>query len=262
MPAAILLCLEETLPLILGVPIRWSASDTVRGDLGRTELLPLPKPVRPRLGPPLRWDSPEALSSLATLQSRYLAFLVETAPSDPEQRHPLAVNILRILNASAIEVASEALYLGVQTESILRTYFADQGQQTQAFTDAVDELVEYIGLHQSQDSHLVSRAQNMINGMKGQNPRTALNALVSAGTLATAHVQAWNAVRHQAAHGIETSSPTPVLVGHCNMVHQLVLLLVCRLIGFSSHLTDYTRLGWPTLSVADIVTGHQPEPLG
>jgi hypothetical protein len=242
LPPDLELRLEELLTFTLGIRVQWAMYATSAYEQERQVLLPFSAGAsRSRRRPPLEWSKFEALDDLCELQGRYLDFLLRTSPRRGRY-HPLSVRVARVLTAAAQDVENEALALGVQIEGLVRDYFAVYGTPPATDLEAIEDLLNH--LESCSGNSLLPRVRNMVEQMKGSNPRRAMQRLVQEGVLEERHRKAWDA-RNVSAHGLTSSDPVPVIADRSTVAHQAMLLLIFHLIGYTKRFTDYTTLDWP-----------------
>ncbi len=246
LPPEIGVRLEEGLTLVLATPVNWLVEQTSSGDLKTVTVNSRSRVTgEPRLGPPLVTRGIEARFDCGVLLARYLAHAL-ARPLAENERHPLAVSIAKVLRASGSTLEDESLALATEVESIVRSHFFDRGKSpcdfVKAIGDALKHLAQWAG-----PNDVRRRIEGALNGMTGQNPRTALRTLATEGVISERHVDAWEAIRHQATHGLRSSKTARETVAKNDVVYQLLLLLVFHVLGYTGRFTDYTTKGWPPI---------------
>lgn len=242
--------LEEGFTLVLSTPIYWiveqAVSDneltvTIRNQLQR-------RLGKPRLPPPLHTRQPAGFEHCGVLFDRYVSWAMAHPPAEGRFTS-LALMFTRVLRASTGVLEDEAIALSTQVERLVREHFADRGKSSSSFLDAVAKVLEHLAtwVGPAEYRHRFERA---ISQMQGMNPRTALRQLVEEGLIAKRHIDAWEAIRHTEVHGLQTSRSPREQLAMNDLVHQLFLLLVFRIIGYAGPLTDYTTKGYPVVESA------------
>ena len=256
LPPQITARLGEGLTFVLGAPIEWLVEQENSGNESTVTINTRARVTgEPRLQSPLNTRTFEARTDSGTMLARWLAYVLEHPPKENE-RHPLAVSIAKVLRASAGALEDESLALATEVESLVRTHSQDRGVATPAFIKAIADALKHLA-QWTGPANVRDRVTNAVNGLTGTNPRTALKVLAKDGIISDRHVRAWEGIRHQAAHGIRSSKSGREVVAMNDVVHQLLLLLVFRIIGYDRRLTDYTTVGWPLTTVSECA---QPKP--
>ena len=241
--------LEEALWFLTARPVLWLTLREVKKGMGRLCIRPVETdPLRPRVGPPLHPShdtSCEDSSGLLMLYLSHVQYFIE------EYFHPLSVAIRNVLRASAATIHDEALALSVSVETILRLYFETEGEPDEntklQVKGALKHMKKWDGEHDVK--HRISTA---IGQIKGTNPRSALRKLVDNGVVKVEHRDAWERLRHPAAHGWVTDIDIHDLEPLCDRVFQLMAILIFVIIDYEGEMTDYCS--------HDVSSVHFPRP--
>ncbi len=132
----------------------------------------------------------------------------------------------------------------MEVESLLRQYFEAEGFPPQDDVAAAEAAAKHLAEWDGPVA-IKQRVQTCIGNLKGASPRTALRRLAERGVVAADHLEAWERVRHPAAHGLRGDDDMRELVARCDRVHQLLFLLVFHLVGYQGRFTDHCAPGWP-----------------
>lgn len=144
-----------------------------------------------------------------------------------------------MLRASSSVIEDEALTLSVEVEGIVARYFGEIGLPDSESRAQLKEAVQYIGeWGGDKQAPIRKRIVEMVGNLAGPSARTSLNRLVDAGVLERVHVDTWKNLRNQAAHGARSSASIIELVTACDIVYQLMLLLIFNLVGYGLRFSD------------------------
>jgi hypothetical protein len=238
--------LTEALWFVFARPIEWQIC--IRTDVDN-EILTLRRrpqpPVEPRLYPPREFDDPDAAADAGDMLLKYLQYIGDF--NEP-RFHPTSVNVRQTLLASATNIETEALALGVAFESFVRREFKQLGVPENAVIRGIDAALDFWESWTG-DSSLKERIKGAVSGIKGSNPRESINKLVNQGVLAEEHRDAWNKLRHTTAHGMDFTADFRKIVHWCNLAHMGFLRLIFSRIEYTGVYTDRTVEGWPTVEV-------------
>lgn len=234
--------LEESLWFTLAIPAKWSLLEEVKGDEHRFTIRSLRDgSIRPRLRAPLEPGHGEPAKHLGEMFTRYLEYVL---PYSKSRYHPVSLVVYRSLRASALSLDSEALWIPVSIETIVRQCFQNLGHPEQSFIKGLDNAIKYIEKWTGEPA-LKQRIVKGISSWRGQNPREALKQLVKKGVITEQQYAAWNATRNRMAHGQEIDKPLEELPEFCNLTHMALLRLLFEVIGYSGPFSDRSTVGWP-----------------
>jgi len=79
--------------------------------------------------------------------------------------------------------------------------------------------------------------------------RTFKAILAAAGLIEERHWRAWKALRHPSAHGAVRQIDIRQTVAQSDLVFDLLLMLIFRVISYTGRYTDRTTKGWPLQQV-------------
>ena len=239
--------IEEALWFLLANPLEWTILEVVTPNGSRACIRPTGGVTkRPRLRPPIEPHQIDAVEDTERLLSQYLLFVHDY---DGARYHPLSVNIRKVLRASTGTIQEEALQLSVSVEWIVRRYFSGYGEPSKTVLATIDRFNALMASWEA-PSELKDRLLGCAGSIKGTNPRTALRRLAEQGAITTTQFEAWERLRHPAAHGLESDENIRDLVTLCDKVHQLLLLLTFGAIGYKGFYTDHCARGWPLVTFA------------
>jgi hypothetical protein len=237
--------LLEGLWFVLAKPIEWYYRIRVNQE---THSLTIrrqpPPPPSPRLRPPLefRLDS-DAAEPCGRMLLRYLEYV---EPYLEPRFHPMSVNVRQTLLASATNIETEALALGIAVESLIRREYKQYGKPGVAFISVLGAAMEFWDKWTG-PSDVKERIRRAIENMRGTNPREAMNKLVDLGILSPEHRSSWNKLRHTTAHGLDFEADFRQVVNWCDSTHAALLRLIFVRIGYTGPYTDRSATGWPTI---------------
>lgn len=242
-PAGLDTRLEEALWFCLGQPLTADIvqfrlrdrSGTVVHSRGRSEKLPT-------AFAPYSASMVDSATVLADIFCKYLQYVSKYR----EQRfHPLSVLIRKELRARGGTIEERALALSVAIEGVLHHGFQDMGKPEAAVVKAVCELEALLEDHLKL-SVLKERVEGFLGAVTRPSPRTALRTLRASDVVTEEQVNAWERLRHVAAHGKEYELPFRQLYEMSQHLLVLLNVLVFELIGYDGPYTDYGAVGWPT----------------
>jgi hypothetical protein len=190
----------------------------------------------------------DAATVLGEILCRYLAYV---AQDDAPRFHPLSVLIRKVLRAGDGTIEEFALALCVSIEGIVHLAFSDLGQAEAEVLSAVSELEELLKGH-LESSLIKERVRGFFAAVKGPSSRTAIRSLVKRGVITHEQFEAWEGLRHVAAHGKEYDLPFRELYELSWQLRVLMAKLVFELVGYTGPYTDYGTLGWPTQRVNEV----------
>ena len=240
--------LEESLSVLLGTHVRWAIEELFSA--GRIRILlrsGVEAQRRPRLRPPIEPRNLDAIEDQAVLLDRLITYFVETV-TEPAKYHPLAVDLLRVFRASSSTIEDEALTLSTSVESVISNNFGHLRTPDAGLVEKVDLALKHMDAW-SEAPELRDRLRNAISLLKQKSVAEALKALTWAGALPVGHWETWRALRNPAAHGARSPKDIKVFVNQCDVVYDLLLLLLFNLIGFTGRYTNHHLKGWPLVAV-------------
>lgn len=243
MPAGLDTRLEEALWFSLGQPLTADVVQYRRRD--RTGVLVHSRRRSEKLSTawvPYASNIIDAAPVLSELFCRYLAYV---AKYDEERYHPLSVLIRKAVRAAEGTIEEEALALSVAIEGVLHHGFEHLGEAEADVVAAVKKLEALLEQH-FKPSALDKRLDGFLKAVTRPSSRTALHNLQKPGVVTEEQVNAWERLRHVAAHGKEYSLPFREVYELTQQLRVLLNLLVFEIIGYSGPYTDYGAIGWPT----------------
>jgi hypothetical protein len=251
--------LEEAVSFVLGEQIRWTIEQEGEPN-GTIVIRDVADSIRrPRVRPPIEFGSFEALEEVCQLLDRFLSYLIRTSPG-VDKRHPLAVSVLNVLRASSAMLEDEALAVSVQVESVTRAYFGSEGDPDPSTIASIEKILGYIGKWDGANS-IRTRVLNLVGNLKGVNAEAALRRLEAIGLIEERHWRAWRALRHPSAHGAVRQIDVRETVARCDLVFDLLLRLIFRVIGHTGAYSDHTTKGWPLRQMPSVgPTDHPFDP--
>ncbi len=237
--------LMESIWFLLASPLDWHYRIRVNTKDHSLTIRRRPDPLAStRLRPPLEFTRRlTAEEPCGRMLQKYLEYVGEyPAP----YYHPTSISVRRMLLASAISIETGALVLSIAVESFIRREYSELGTPDNWLIAALEPALEF-WQQWTGPSDLKQRIQNAIKGMKGSNPREAMNKLVNAGVLDPEHRTVWNKLRHTSAHGLELGADFRQLAKLCDITHAALLRLIFSRIGYGGPYTDRTTPGWPDI---------------
>lgn len=234
--------LEETLWFVLAHPGRWLFKMERRGGLGTTSVRSLwGAAIKPRLPAPVDWDY-IPVETVTMLFQQYLTYL---EPYHEPRYHPMSVNVLQVLRASAQSLEAEALALGVGIESLLNRDYPDCGRPSTADRDEIERLEQLIA-DATLTGQIKKRALGAISRLKSTSAGTCLRRMLDqGGHVTTDLIEAWTKIRNATAHGDEISEPFEGIMRLCDKAYVLFCVLIFNRIGYVGEYKNRAAQGWP-----------------
>lgn len=234
--------IEEAIWFTLGQPVR---ADIVRYRRPGREGIIIHSRGRdaalPSATPPYHIQIQDSAAVLGAMFCKYLAHVA----GDRDGRyHPLSVLVRKALRAEAGTLEEMALARCVSIEGIVDLKFPDLGRPTDETLAAVSALEEVLEEH-AQSSPIKSRVTGFLGSVRGRNSRTALHTLAEQGVITDEQLQAWETLRHAAAHGREYQLPNRQVFELSEHLRVLMARLVFETIGYGGAYTDYGTISWP-----------------
>jgi hypothetical protein len=204
-----------------------------------------------RLQAPLDLRDPQCAGAAADLLTAYIR-ATTTSESDGSTFHPIGVAISKVLQASRVDVETEALVLSTAVEGLAHDHFLHLGGAADEFRRGIDLVLE--SLPKELDANpFKERIVKGLTGMKGRNGRSALASLATLGVITSEQLKAWNEIRHRVAHGRPRTHPPRAYGELCNTIHTAFYRLLFEIIRYSGPYRDFGTLGWPTLQYEQVL---------
>lgn len=234
--------IEETIWFALGQPVR---ADIVRYRRAGREGITIHSRGRDdalaSAMPPYHVAIRDSATVLAAMFCRYFAGVSGVRDG---RYHPLSVLIRKALRAEAGTLEEAALARCVAIEGIVALEFSDLGGPTDETLEAAAVLEEVLEDY-LESSPLKTRVEGFFGVVKGCSSRTALHALAKQGVITDEQLQAWETLRHVAAHGREYQLPPREVFELSQRLRVLMVRLVFKRIGYRGAYTDYGTRNWP-----------------
>jgi hypothetical protein len=257
LPQDLAAIVEESIWFTLGQPVR---ADVVRyRRAGREGILVHSRGRDDALAsamPPYHIHIVDSAAVLGAMFSRYLAHV---SVGRDGRYHPLSVLIRRALRAEAGTLEEAALARCVVVEGIADLAFPDLGKPSPKTLKAVVALEDLLREH-LESSLIRTRVEGFFGALRGRNARAALHSLAEQGVVTDDQLEAWERLRHVAAHGREYQLPLREVFELSQKVRVLMSRLVFESIGYAGAYTDYGSPGWPVRNHRDKATPQGLEP--
>jgi hypothetical protein len=190
---------------------------------------------------------------------RFSRYLAHVSVGRDGRYHPLSVLIRRALRAEAGTLEEAALARCVVVEGIADLAFPDLGKPSPKTLKAVVALEDLLREH-LESSLIRTRVEGFFGALRGRNARAALHSLAEQGVVTDDQLEAWERLRHVAAHGREYQLPLREVFELSQKVRVLMSRLVFESIGYAGAYTDYGSPGWPVRNHRDKATPQGLEP--
>jgi hypothetical protein len=238
--------IQEALWLVIARRIEPAIVVLQDGRQVRARLIPTRESAeQPRLQPPLDLRDPEYAGAAADLVNAYIR-ATSSHESDDRYFHPLGVSISKVLQASQVDVETEALVLSTTVEGLAHDFFLHLGGPDEDLVGGVNLVLE--SLPEDLDANpFKERIVNALTNVTGRSARSALRSLATAGVITPEQFRAWNIIRHRVAHGRRRTHPPRAFGELCNTIHTALYRILFEIIKYSGPYRDFGTLGWPTV---------------
>ena len=204
----------------------------------------LEKPgATPLLGPPIKLNRIDASAIAKEMFIKYIRYI---SKNKSELLHPISVELLRVVRASQYSLDAQSLVVAVAVEAILQSQYP-KIKISKEKNEEIDLVQEHI-MNLEISSNLKRRLKGLIGTMKKSRPIDQLNQIKERGIINAEHIEAWKHLRNIVTHGSIDDTNFDERYSLCNMVSQLMYLLIFDLIGYKGIFTDYTKEGYPDLN--------------
>jgi len=183
--------------------------------------------------------------SAKVLGEIFCKYLVHVSRERSDRYHPLSVLIRKALRAEAGTIEELALARSVAIEGIVDLAFARLGKADKEVLEAVSALEELLDEH-LKSSVIKDRVRGCLAAIRRPSSRTALRSLVRDGVITKEQLDAWETLRHVAAHGQEYQLPYREIFELSEHLRVLMARLVFEQIAYRGAYTDYGTPSWPT----------------
>lgn len=200
---------------------------------------PGPKPL---LSPLIRLNHINASTVAKEMFIKYIRYI---SKNKSELLHQISVELLRVVRASQYSIDALALLVSVAVEAILKSQYheIEISKEENKEIDLVREHINILNI----SSNLKERLKGLVAMLKQNRPKDYLYQLKERRIIKEDHIKAWEHLRIKAAHGNIDNINLDKKYELCNMVCQLMYLLIFDLIGYKGIFTDYTKEGYPDL---------------
>jgi len=236
--------IEEAIWIVLGQDALWTLKNSrSQGDRSFTIRPQRQIELRPRIRPILHPD-PSSSKDLGEFFKRYLRW---AAGFSEPRFHPIAINMRRIISASAASVETEALELGVSVEAVVLREFPGWGAPQKKERENIQAALDFIDSWEG-DDQIKARVTGSVNGLLRSNARTALKRLSEEEYFDPDLVNAWVKVRNTTAHGQEFKQPFEQVVRLCDKVYMLFMQILMYLFEYEGGHLAFHEPDWPRVS--------------
>lgn len=247
-PAGLDTRLEESIWFCLGQPLTADIVQYRRGD--RAGVLVRSRGRSEKLRAAFAPYSTGMVDSATVLADVFCRYLQYVSQYEEQRFHPLSVLVRKALRSRDGTIEEAALALSVAIEGVLHHGFEHMGRAKAGVVDAVRKLEALLEDH-LKSSVLKDRVEGFLRAVTRPNPRTALQTLATGGVVTEEQVNAWERLRHAAAHGKEYDISFRELYQLSQHLRVLLNVLVFELIRYAGPYTDYGTVGWPTRRGSD-----------
>jgi len=171
----------------------------------------------------------------------FIKYIRYISKNKSELIHPISLELKRVVRASQYSLDAQSLLVAVAVEAILKSQYPEIGivEEEKKEIDLVQKNIKNFDI----SSRLKNRFIGFIATMKKSSPKDQLIQLKDRGVVTEEHIKAWDTVTHGNIDSINFDERYSL----CNVVSQLMYLLIFDLIGYEGIFTDYTKEGYPDL---------------
>jgi len=236
-------CIVETLCFVFVHYVSPSIEIERRHDNVKYLLRVLEKPgATPLLGPPIKLNHIDAPAIAKEMFIKYIRYI---SKNKSELLHPISVELLRVVRASQYSLDAQSLVVAVAVEAILQSQYPKVkiSKEENKEIDLVQNHIKNFDI----SNNLKSRLKGLVGTMKNFRPKDQLIQIKERGIITAEHIEAWEHLRNIVTHGNIDVINFDERYNLCNIVSQLMYLLIFDLIGYKGIFTDYTKEGYPDL---------------
>lgn len=242
-PSYYISCIVETLYFVFARYISPSIEIERSHNIIKYLLRILEKPgATPLLETLIRLDHVNASTVAKELFIKYIRYI---SKDKSELIHPISVELKRVIRASQYSLDAQSLVVAVAVEAILQSQYAKIkiSKKENEEIDLVQKHIKNLDI----SNKLKKRLAGLIGTMKSSRPKDQLIQIKKRGIINAEHIEAWELLRNIVTHGNVDNINFDERYNLCNMVSQLMYLLIFDLIGYKGIFTDYTKEGYPDL---------------
>ena len=242
-PSYYISCIVETLCFVFVHYIFPSIEIERRNNNVKYLLRVLEKPgATPLLGAPIKLNRIDASAIAKEMFIKYIRYI---SKNKSELLHPISVELLRVVRASQYSLDAQSLVVAVAVEAILQSQYP-KIKISKEKNEEIDLVQKHI-MDLDISDNLKERLKGLIGTMKEYRSIDQLNQIKERGIINAEHIEAWKHLRNIVTHGSIDDINFDERYSLCNMVSQLMYLLIFDLIGYKGIFTDYTKEGYPDL---------------
>ncbi len=235
--------IQEMLQICTGRQLKWSSLKITKKD---EEAIVLPGiriiEKKGRVYPPINFSDMENIDDAIRLMSCYLEKTINCRDTSV---HYLFYPLYEVILASQSSIESEALFLVVSVESILKYATNDFDFMDEETRQWIDDLKKKIQSCRSYPLPFRNRLLNLLGMMESPSAAEKLHALLKKGAIYEGHIQIWKSLRPKLAHGDTNFRSVQEFLDMCLSVRVLLYHLFFHCIGYQGKYTDYSSRGWP-----------------
>ncbi len=242
-PSYYIPCIVETLCFVFVRYISPSIEIERRHNNVKYLLRVLEKPgPTPLLGPPIMLNH---INASAIAKEMFIKYIRYISKNKSELLHPISVELLRVVRASQYSLDAQSLAVTVAVEAILQSQYhkIKISREENKEIDLVQERIKSLNI----SSNLKKRLIGLVGTMKSSRPKDQLIQIKERGIINAEHIKTWERLRNIVLHGSIDEINFDERYNLCNIVSQLMYLLIFDLIGYKGIFTDYTKEGYPDL---------------
>lgn len=242
--------IREALQFVLDEYLVWSYQMRLIQKQCLVDLRPFPRHLKPTQAyPPIRLRKIDPRGAVWDLFEKYLQHVIDYEEED--HLHPLFTVVRTVVAAEASPLEAQALSLSIAVEGILKTEFGGLGLPPGDLAQEIDIARELLACSSDLSQSFKNRIEGFFGAMLSPSTKDRLMALVEDGAISEDLVDAWDALRHRAAHAsLIADGPKSVrqeerLMKRIREVRQLFHELVFLAIDYTGPYNDYSTRNWP-----------------
>jgi hypothetical protein len=244
LPANLEYRIHESLELTLARRLVWTGVVKREGHQLQSRLTGAPKnELRGRMQLPVPFTQGLRAECEAALDL-FQKYLTRIATHHGDTRPDLTVAVRSAHESAGSPIDTHALDLVVAVEAVLASEFPALGQPTDGFRADLD-LTKQAVMKLEIDATSRKRILGSLAAMESRSAKAKLFELAGQGVIAPSEIDAWDTIRHRAAHGTVLKGVDQDYINAFWSVLTLFYRLIFARVGYTGLYCNYGELGWP-----------------